>query len=91
MSYLAKWGISRIAITHGEGVIEVLSEGVKSAIAVPKTQVIDTLGAGDIFHGAFCHFILQSDFSSALTEAAKIAAYSCQFFGTREWMSAKHR
>ena len=88
LRYLFKWGISEIAITRGEGAIEVLSEGVKSSIAVPKVEVIDTLGAGDIFHGAFCHFILQSDFSSALTEAAKVAAYSCQFFGTREWMSA---
>ena len=89
LSYLANWGISQIAITRGEGVIEVLSQGVRGAIAVPKVQVIDTLGAGDIFHGAFCHFILQSDFFSALTEAAKVAAYSCQFFGTREWISAK--
>ncbi|MCY7321007.1 MAG: sugar kinase [Phormidesmis sp. CAN_BIN36] len=89
LSHLSKWGISQIAITHGEGAIEVVSEGVRSAIEVPKIQVIDTLGAGDIFHGAFCHFILQSDFFSALTEAAKVAAYSCQVFGTREWMSAK--
>ena len=89
LSYLSKWGISQIAITHGEGAIEVLSEGVRGAIAVPKVQVVDTLGAGDIFHGAFCHFILQSDFFSALTEAAEVAAYSCQSFGTREWMSAK--
>ncbi len=89
LGYISKWGISQISITHGEGAIEVLSEGVRSAIEVPKTQVIDTLGAGDIFHGAFCHFILQSDFFSALTEAAEVAAYSCQSFGTREWMSAK--
>ncbi len=89
LSYLAKGGISQIAITHGEGTIEVLSEGVRSSIAVPKVEVVDTLGAGDIFHGAFCHFILQSDFFIALTEAAKTAAYSCQFFGTREWISAK--
>ena len=91
LSYLSKWGISQIAVTRGEGAIEVLNEGVRGAIDVPKTQVIDTLGAGDIFHGAFCHFILQSDFFNALTEAAKVAADSCQFFGTREWMSAKRR
>ncbi len=89
LSYLSKEGIAHIAITQGEGAIEVFSQGVRGTIDVPKTQVIDTLGAGDIFHGAFCHFILQSDFSSALTEAAQVAAYSCQFFGTREWMWAK--
>ncbi len=86
--YLSDWGIERIAITCGEGAIEVFNSGVRTQIEVPKVQVVDTLGAGDIFHGAFCHFILQTDFLSALGEAAKVAAESCQFFGTRDWMLA---
>jgi sugar/nucleoside kinase (ribokinase family) len=44
------------------------------------------MGAGDIFHGAFCHYILQESFPDAIASAAKIAAHSCQFFGTRRWM-----
>ena len=30
-----------------------------STIAVPKIRAVDTLGAGDIFHGAFCYYIAQ--------------------------------
>jgi sugar/nucleoside kinase (ribokinase family) len=44
------------------------------------------MGAGDIFHGAFCHYILQESFPDAIASAAKIASHSCQFFGTRRWM-----
>ncbi|NET50891.1 MAG: sugar kinase, partial [Merismopedia sp. SIO2A8] len=46
----------------------------------------DTLGAGDIFHGAFCHYILQQNFTESLVAAAEIASNSCKFFGTRRWM-----
>ncbi len=49
-------------------------------------KAIDTLGAGDIFHGAFCHFIGRESFVDSLFLASQIAAFSCQYFGTREWI-----
>lgn len=85
--YLHSYGIENIAITQGENAIEVFNH---SQITVPQVNVKDTLGAGDIFHGAFCHFILQHDFVTALAEAAKVASYSCEFFGTRQWMQSAH-
>ncbi|NWF61415.1 MAG: sugar kinase [Fischerella sp.] len=88
-AYLSGLGISHIAITHGEKPIRYLtySEGSTNGfIDVPKIPAVDTLGAGDIFHGAFCHYILRENFTDALASAAKIAAFSCQFFGTRRWM-----
>jgi sugar/nucleoside kinase (ribokinase family) len=57
-----------------------------SYIPVPKIQPVDTLGAGDIFHGAFCHFILQANFVEALEKSAEVAARSCLSFGTRQWI-----
>jgi sugar/nucleoside kinase (ribokinase family) len=85
-AYLTQLGIPHIAITHGEKPIQYLTLGKTGVVDVPKTQAADTLGAGDIFHGAFCHYILRENFIDALASAAKIAAFSCQFFGTRRWM-----
>ncbi|KAM3093665.1 sugar kinase [Phormidesmis sp. 146-12] len=87
-AYLAAFGLSKIAITQGERSIEFLNNGTRGQIPVPTVKAIDTLGAGDIFHGAFCHYLLQSDFEDALKKAGAIAAQSCQSFGTRRWMSA---
>lgn len=85
-AYLSGFGISHIAITHGEKPIRYLEHGKASVINVPSVQAIDTLGAGDIFHGAFCHYILRQSFTIALEQAAHMTSFSCQFFGTRRWM-----
>jgi sugar/nucleoside kinase (ribokinase family) len=86
MAYLANLGIPHIAITQGEKPIEYLSHGVSGQISVPQINAVDTMGAGDVFHGAFCHYILRQNFTDALAAATEIASRSCQFFGTRQWM-----
>ena len=86
-AYLLAAGIPNIAITRGEKPILYLSNGTYGNLEVPQIQATDTLGAGDIFHGAFCHYILQNKFTDTLTAATKIASHSCQFFGTRAWMN----
>jgi sugar/nucleoside kinase (ribokinase family) len=85
-AYLSKFNIPHIAITHGEQPIQYWSCNQTGILDVPKIQAVDTLGAGDIFHGGFCHYILKESFTDALAMAADIAANSCQFFGTRRWM-----
>lgn len=81
-------GLSRWAITRGTiGVIWRDGEASGEIPAVPVTAV-DTLGAGDIFHGAFCHvFAATGKFVEALNSANQIAATSCQSAGTRTWMN----
>lgn len=86
-AYLSAAGIPNIAITRGEKPILHLSNGTYGSIEFPQIQAADTLGAGDIFHGAFCHYILQNNFTDSLAEAAKIASHSCKLFGTRAWMN----
>jgi sugar/nucleoside kinase (ribokinase family) len=86
-TYLEDAGIPHIAVTRGEKPIQYLSKGESGQLDVPSIQPVDTLGAGDVFHGAFCHYILRENFTQALESAAKIAAHSCQFFGTRQWMA----
>ncbi|MDJ0675128.1 MAG: sugar kinase [Calothrix sp. MO_167.B42] len=87
-TYLGEFAIPYIAITHGEQPITYNLRGERGEIEVPQLQAVDTLGAGDIFHGAFCHYIIQENrnFTDALACAADIAALSCGSFGTRHWM-----
>lgn len=85
-NYLFDLNIPYIVITNGEKPLEYLSKSIQGQISINQTETVDTLGAGDIFHGAFCHYILKENFTNALQSAAKIASYSCQFFGTRQWM-----
>jgi sugar/nucleoside kinase (ribokinase family) len=84
--YLQSFKIPHIAITHGEKQIEYLTDQTRGFINVPKIQSVDTLGAGDIFHGAFCHYILQNNFPQSLELASNIAAEACKYFGSRRWM-----
>jgi sugar/nucleoside kinase (ribokinase family) len=101
IEYLQALGIPHIAITQGDRPIRYDTSGKSGLLPVPAIQPIDTLGAGDIFHGAFCHFLLNAMrprqhgatvtlelFVAALESASAIAAQSCQSFGTRDWMRA---
>ncbi|WP_353931113.1 sugar kinase [Okeanomitos corallinicola TIOX110] len=86
LNYLRDFKIPHIAITQGENPIEYISNNNRGLIPVAKIEVVDTLGAGDIFHGAFCHYILQTSFTDALALASNIAAKACKYFGSRRWM-----
>lgn len=82
-------GVRHIAITRGAEPILVWEDGQAYTVAVPAIQPVDTLGAGDIFHGAFCHAWLQGlSLATALTQAAEIAAIACGSVGTRKWISS---
>src|SRR4028118_867308 len=90
---LSEAGIPHIAITQGEKPIQYFSRGVSGQMLVPSINAVDTMGAGDVFHGAFCHYILRQNFIESLAAATKIASHSCQFFGSRQWMepNLKHK
>jgi sugar/nucleoside kinase (ribokinase family) len=78
-----------IAITRGDAPIDYYCQGTYGEIPVPTVSSVDTLGAGDIFHGAFCHYILQNvSFPEALRQSAQVAALACQSFGTRQWLQS---
>ena len=82
--YLQSQKITNLAITNGAKNIKYTSKNKSGIVTIEQIQVVDTLGAGDILHGAFCHYILQHNFIEALHDAAKVASYSCQYFGTRQ-------
>lgn len=88
LDFLAGYGITRAAITRGAARICYLCDGTFGSIAVKQIQAVDTLGAGDIFHGAFCYWACQPghSFVESLTFAAHVATQSCLHPGTRLWM-----
>lgn len=80
---IGKIGVKHIAISRGEKNI-VSNSG---EIEIEKVEAIDSLGAGDILHGAFCYFFVEEgDFNTALKKASVVASFSTLFKGTREWM-----
>lgn len=87
LRYLRDRGIQHAAITRGEQPILYSSRDGEGAIPIGDVDVVDTLGAGDIFHGAFCYYYAKSaSFIAALESAARVATRSCQSLGTRSWM-----
>ncbi len=58
---------------------------------MPSVKVADTVGAGDVLHGALAHHLAGSQptsesFAEALRAAAAVASRACASFGTRAWM-----
>lgn len=90
LDYLQREGISQSAVTMGSKPLLYNDNGCKGQIVPVKIDAVDTLGAGDFFHGAFCYYYSQNKkFIDSLDKAKVVAAQSCKFFGTREWMT-KH-
>ena len=85
--YLWSRGVTNIAITRGAEPVRFYTDEKKGEIPVPLVAAVDTMGAGDIFHGAFCYFFANGiGFEKALERAAEIASESCRYRGTRAWM-----
>ena len=92
LAFLHEHGVQWPAITNGSNpVIWRDGSGVHS-LEVPGVHVVDTLAAGDVFHGALAWMLAAEgktdggSFRHALAFAAYVAAASCQHFGSREWM-----
>jgi sugar/nucleoside kinase (ribokinase family) len=82
-----------VAQSHGGGSIIATGSGLEGTVAIPVPQVtvIDTLGAGDVLHGALAAWITThgvNDMHSGLTWAARVASASCTSAGARGWITA---
>ena len=86
---IAKLGPSFVARSFGGGAIKVLDGGVAREVAVrPARQVLDTLGAGDVLHGAFAAAWERrpGDLLANLDLAARVATASVEHAGARGWV-----
>lgn len=92
LRFLLNNGVSFAAVTSGPGPIRWHTGDDSGELAVPAATVADTLGAGDVLHGALAYALRQNPalttevFVSALAFAAGVATRSCASFGTRSWM-----
>jgi sugar/nucleoside kinase (ribokinase family) len=83
-TWFAGQGVPCIALTRGARPILGWEQGRRFEIEIARVEAIDTLGAGDVLHGAFCHyFAFKPEFESALRRASEIATLSCQNFGIK--------
>ena len=86
LEWFAGQGIARAAVTRGAHSILGTEYGRDFEIEIPSVQAIDTLGAGDVLHGAFCfEFDRSGDFELSLRKAARLATRSCQGLGIDCW------
>lgn len=88
-------GVDWTIVTCGAGPIIYQGCEMAAPASHPVTEVpavVDTLGAGDFFHGALAHAVGGMGFTAAtaadcLTFAATVAGRSVQSFGSRAWLS----
>ena len=89
ISFLHDCGCKHVAITKGESDVVWSSEGERGVVSIPQIDAIDTLGAGDIFHGALCYYLsVKPSFVTALEASARVASASCLHLGTRAWIKS---
>jgi len=86
LTYLKQLDIPHVAMTRGPEPILYNQRESWQALPVPQGPVVDTLAAGDILHGAFCHYGLSQPWPRALTLAAQVASHACRYVGPRAWM-----
>ncbi len=87
--YFTSSGIQKAAISRGGNNLVYQHEKRRGEVKIAETPVADTLGAGDFLHGAFCYYYLKCNFNfpEALKYATRLASFTCQFKGTREWLN----
>ncbi len=94
LAAVAALGPPVVARSRGPLPIEVLTVAGRSEVPVPHVQVVDTLGAGDVLHGALAAWLAvrgTDDLAAGLAWAARIAAESCTAAGARGWLADEHR
>ena len=82
-------GVRTVVTTHGADPVEWWSGGESGAVPVDPVVVVDTLGAGDAFHGAYAYFCAAAEMGvpDRVDRSARVAALRCSVVGPRAWLS----
>jgi sugar/nucleoside kinase (ribokinase family) len=82
---LVRDGVPTVVVTHGGDPVEWWSAGDAGRVPVPAVTAVDTLGAGDAFHGAYC-FLIGRDLTDRIAGAIDVAALRVSITGPRAWL-----
>lgn len=91
---VARLGPGVVARSRGGAPIDVLDATGRRTVAVPEAEVADTLGAGDVLHGALAAWLAtrgRAAVDEALAWAATVASASVTAPGTRAWLADTDR
>ncbi|QGK68799.1 ribokinase [Allosaccharopolyspora coralli] len=88
-------GVDAVAVTRGAAPVLCWSlRGEPEELSVPPVDAVDTLGAGDVFHGAVAHAMCQSAWRERLPEvidfAGRVASARVAHRGRTSWIDALH-
>jgi len=86
---LVRLGIPTIMVTHGADPVHWWQGDQSGSVRPPAVHAVDTSGAGDVFHGAYCYFAARTGHIGVvgpIHAACEIASTKCGFFGTRSWL-----
>lgn len=74
---------TKAVITNGRNPIEYQDGDEHGFVEILDVNAVDTLGAGDIYHGAFCYYYFQKEesFKDAVRDASYFASKSTEVFG----------
>lgn len=82
-------GVPNVVTTSGPEPVQWWSGEDSGAVTVPVTEARDTLGAGDVFHGAYAFATAHGELLPArIAFASRIAAIRCAHIGPRSWLDA---
>ena len=96
---VASFGPRVVARSAGAGPIEVLTRAGRAGVPVSAVAVVDTLGAGDVLHGALAAWLATrggegpevaanpASPTPGLAFAAEVASASCTAEGARGWLA----
>ncbi len=92
LARLLELGARAAVISRGGDPLLVTTGGPVREVPVAPVDVVDTLGAGDVLHGALAHRLASRGYDAArlpedLAWASRVVAVSLRSFGTRAWLA----
>jgi sulfofructose kinase len=83
--HLSKIVPGKLIVTNGEDGAYYVFNGRLYHVAVPDVNAVDTIGAGDNFHAAFCLAITKGfDLHQTVRLSVAVASLSCRAYGGRK-------